>query len=298
MFIATIRHELKSARRERLPQLILSVFLAMVTASSFIGWMTHKTVSSVYNEAVREQLTTQPNPFLQVPALDSVKNVVIYTALIGALFAVIVGVRSSLRDRKSGVLNLIFSRPVGKRQYVAAKYIGILSWLGIVIIIAAILTWASLWIIQGHPPSLSNSQRLLLFFGISWLFMLPFTALGMMSGLFAKQETTALLLPILVWVLITFIVPQLGTAEEPISFLTPIPSQPVSQGVFFQINRSLLQPISYTDHYKELSGASLSLSQDHQVAKQSLEFALIIGVTVVSLIVFSPKLIRSGELYE
>jgi ABC-2 type transport system permease protein len=172
MFVATILNELKSARRERLPQLILAVFLAMVAAASFIGWMTHKTVTSVYNEALRERVTTQPNPFLQVPQLDAVKNVVIYTALIGALFAVIVGVRSSLRDRKSGVLDLIFSRPVDKRKYILAKYVGILLWLGVVIAIAAILTWVSLWIIQGQPESLVNSGRLIIFFSISWLFLL------------------------------------------------------------------------------------------------------------------------------
>ena len=89
--------------------------------------MTHTTVTSVYNEALREGATTQPNPFLSVPQLDPVKNVVVYIALIGALFAILVGVQSMLRERKSRVLNLILSRPIGMRSYVLAKFLGITS---------------------------------------------------------------------------------------------------------------------------------------------------------------------------
>lgn len=298
MFAATIQHEIKAARRERLPQLILIVFLFMVAAASFIGWLTHETVTSVYNEALRQGATTQPNPFLQIPQLDPVKNVIIYMALIGALFAVLIGVRSSVRDRKSRVLDLVFSRPVSKRQYVAARFIGMAIWLGVITVIAAVLTWLSLWIVQGHATSLGNTGRLLAFFALSWLFLLPFMALGMMSGMRAKGETTALLVPILVWALVTFVVPQFGTAEEPISFLNPVPAQPASEGAFFQINHQVLQPFSFTDHYKELSAASLHFTDDHDTTRQMLEFALIVGVTVVPLLVCAPQLMRKGELYE
>jgi ABC-2 type transport system permease protein len=196
------------------------------------------------------------------------------------------------------VLDLVFSRPIGKRSYTLARFVGIAAWLGVIIVIAGVLTWASLWIVQSAAPSLADVGHLATFFVVSWLFLLPFTALGMMSGMYAKQETTAMLLPILVWVLFTFVVPQLGTAEEPISFLNPVPAQPASQGVFFEINRQVLQPLSFTDHYKELSSAALQYTSDHELVRQGLEFTLIIGLTVVPLVVFSPQLIRQGELYE
>lgn len=297
-FGATIKQEITAARRDWLPQVILGVFLGMIAAASFIGWMTHITVTSVYNEALREGATHQPNPFLNAPQLDPVKNVVIYITLIGALFAILVGVQSMVRERKSRVLDLILTRPIGMRSYVLAKFTGIGVWLGIVLGVSAVLTWISLWIIQGHAVSASNCLQLLIFFGISWLFLLPFTALGMMSGLRSKQETTALLLPILVWVLIAFIVPQLGTAEEPVSFLNPVPAQPISHGIFFQTNRMLLQPVSFTDHYKELSGAVLHYRQGQSLVSQSLEFGLIDAITIIPLVWLSPKLIRKGELYE
>lgn len=298
MFAAIVSHEIKAARRERLPQLVLAVFLLMIAVASFIGWLTHVTVTGVYDEALRQGATTLPNPFLHIPQLNPVKNVIIYIALIGALFAILIGVRSSVRDRKSQVLNLVFSRPISKRNYVLARFIGMGLWLGVIMAVAGVLTWLSLWIVQGQPASFANTERLSIFFILSWLFVLPFMALGMMSGMRAKGETVALLVPILIWALITFVVPQFGTAEEPISFLNPVPAQPASQGSFFQMNRQVLQPLSFTEHYKELGAISLQLTDNHDVTQQVLEFTAIISVAVVSLLVLAPRLMRKGELYE
>lgn len=296
-YMTTVVQELRAARRERLPQLILGVFIVLVAAASFIGWLTRVTVTSIYNEALRQGVTNQPNPFLHASALDPVKNIVIYVALIGALLAIILGVQSTLRDRKAKVLDMVFSRPISKRHYVAAKFIGISAWLGIVMCAAAVFTWLSLWIIHGQPLALWPTGRLAVFFVISWLFLAPFTAIGMISGLASKRETSALLAPILLWVLLTFIVPQLGTAAEPISFLNPVPAQVASSGVFFQINHQILQPISYIDHYKRLSADTLGYD-NASWKTQALETGLSVMAGVAVLIGFAPKAIRKGELYE
>lgn len=297
-YTAIIKQELRTASRERLPQLILGVFIVLIGAASFIGWLTHKTVTNVYSEALREGVTKQPNPFLQAPALDPVKNVVIYIALIGALLAIILGVQSALRDRKAKALDMVFSRPVSKQRYVSAKFIGVSLWLGAVMAIAACSTWLSLWLIRSHPLSLSLTGSLALFFIFSWLFLAPFTAIGMMSGFMSRRETTALLLPILLWVLLTFVVPQLGTAEEPISFLNPVPAQVASNGVFFQINHRLLQPISYIDHYKQLSAVTLRYAHDPSWKTEAFEAGVVAFAGVATLAALTPKRIRRGELYE
>jgi ABC-2 type transport system permease protein len=296
--MAIMRHEFQTARRERLPQIILIVFIALIGAASFIGWLTHTTVTNVYNEALREGVTHQINPFSQTSALDPLKNIVIYVALIGALLAILLGVQSALRDRKARSLDLVFSRPISKRRYVCAKFAGVCLWLGGIMIIAAGTTWLSLWLIQSKPLSVSLTGNLFIFFGISWLFLTPFTAIGMMSGFMNRRETTALLTPILVWVLLTFVVPQLGTAEEPISFLNPVPAQVSSSGAFFQFNHRLLQPISYIDHYKQLSARTLGYAQDPSWRMGALEAGLVAisGIAVMALV--TPLFIRRGELYE
>lgn len=295
---AVVRQELRTARRERLPMILLAVFFVLIAAATFIGWMTHTTVTSVYNEALREGATSQPNPFLLVAPLDSVKNIVIYISLIGALLAIVMGVQSALRDRKAKVLGMVLSRPLHRRAYAAAKLSGIMLWLAGVLGVAALMTWVSVWIVRGQPVPLGQVGQLMLFFFVSWCFLLPFAAIGLWSGMSSRQETTALLLPILIWALIMFIVPQLGTAAEPISFLNPVPAQVASTGPFFSFNQHFLQPLSYIDHYKAVSSVVLQYTDASSLAVQLSEAIGLALATTAAYIFVSPRMIRSGELYE
>lgn len=295
---AVVRQELRTARRERLPMILLLVFFILIAAATFIGWMTHTTVTSVYNEALREGATSQPNPFLLVAPLDSVKNIVIYISLIGALLAVVMGVQSALRDRKAKVLGMVFSRPLPRRSYAAAKLGGIMLWLAGVLGVAALMTWVSVWVVHGQPVPLGQVGQLMLFFFVSWCFLLPFAAIGLWSGMSSRQETTALLLPILIWALIMFIVPQLGTAAEPISFLNPVPAQVASTGPFFSFNQHILQPLSYIDHYKAVSSVVLQYTDASSLAVHLSEAIGLALATTIAYIFVSPRMIRSGELYE
>lgn len=287
------------ARYERLPQLLLIIFIVMVAAASFIGWLTHATVTSVYNEALREGATTQPNPFLHAPPLNSVKNIVIYIALIGALLAIILGVQSALRDRKAKVLNMVFSRPVSRRHYLFAKLLGISIWLAVILAVSAVFTWISLWVIQGQPLSASLTGHLVVFFIISWLFLVPFISMGLMSGFIARRETTALLTPVLLWALLSFVIPQLGTAAEPISFLNPVPAQVASKGKFFRSSRQVLQPVSYINHYKQISASTLGYNNSGESWKSpSFEAAILAAGSLAVLVSLTPRAIRKDELYE
>src|SRR3979411_273154 len=128
-FIATIRQELLSAKRERLPQIFLALFLAMVAVSSFIGWATNHTVTNVYNKAVKQSITKAANPFTGVSPLYYARNTVIYIVLIGALLAIVLGVQSMLRDRKARVTDLLLSRPLNTPLYLGAKLTGLCLWL-------------------------------------------------------------------------------------------------------------------------------------------------------------------------
>jgi ABC-2 type transport system permease protein len=295
---ATIRHEIRCAQRDRLPQLMLAVFLLMAAASALIGWLTHVTVSSVYAEAVREGVTRRPDPFLSSPPLFSVKNMVIYVSAVGALLAILVGVQSGLRERRAGVIDLVFSRPVGVRRHIVGKLAGVGLWLGLVLAVSAVLIVIGLSIAGGRIPSLADTVNLLLFFGLSWAFLVPFAALGIMSGMRSQRETTALLLPVLTWVALLFVVPQLGTAEEPISFLNPVPAQIPARGGFFSAISQVLQPLSFVTDYKKLSAFTLGFGDTAGLTVRQLDFSLMALAGVLALVILGPRLLRKGELYE
>lgn len=282
-FVATARHELRSAQRERMPQALLVVFLGMVAASSLIGWSTNHTVTQVWEKTRAAGLTQAKNPFAGVSPLYYAANVVIYVVLIGALLAIVLGATSALRGRKSGTLDLVLSRPAGTRSYLAGKLAGTGAWLAIVVVAAAVLDWVSLAIIQGALLSAGDTLRLAAFYGVAWLFLLGFLALGLVSGLYSRRETTALLVPIAIWSVVAFVVPQLGTAARPVSLLNPVPAVPTEGGAFSVIHTAL-GPLSVTEQFKTVSGSLLGngqVSGNVLVGLTSILAALALGSAVL-----------------
>ncbi len=254
------RQELRIAGTNRLAMLLSGIFLGMVLISGFIGWASHHTVTSVYGEALREGAASGPNPFSTQQPLDLIRNTVIYTILIGALSAILVGVQSAMHDRKAGVVDLLFSRPVTTRQYVAGKFLGMQYLLALILAAAGLLSWGTALFIRGAMLSPADTGALAAFFLLAWLFLVPFNMLGFIFGAGSRRETSALLAPILVWVLLVFVLPQLGTAAHPVSLLNPVPAQPASQGSFFAFNHRILQPVSPADRFKGASAGLLGFS--------------------------------------
>ncbi len=281
VILAVARQEVRTARTNRLAMLLIGIFIGMVIVSGFIGWATHHTISSVYREALREGATSAPDPLSAQQPLDLIRNTVIYVILIGALSAILLGVRSTEGDRKAGVVDLIFSRPVTSRQYATGKLLGIQLLTGFILMIAALVSWMVMLLISGRGLSLADTGDLMLFFVLAWLFLFPFSALGFILGAISRRETSALLVPILVWALLVFVIPQLGTAEHPVSLLNPVLARPVSQGPFFALSRRVLQPVSVTDRFRS-AGAGLLRIDGADTQSHILDWLSLAGIAAGS----------------
>jgi ABC-2 type transport system permease protein len=252
LMLITARQEMKSLRREQLPQALLLVFVGMVSMSSFIGWLTNKNVTQIWQKVKDEGLTSAPNPFVNVSPLYYLRNTVIYLVLVGALLAIVLGVSSMVRDRKAGTLDLVLSRPIEAPAYLMGKLIGVVLWLGMILSIVAAISWTSISFIIGMSLSANDSTRLLVFFGMSLVFLTGFVLFGMISAIYSSRETSALLIPISIWSVITFVLPQLGTADHPVSLLNPVPAI-ATQGGAFSILNSIFGPFSLSEQFKKIS---------------------------------------------
>lgn len=257
--LAIAFQELRLARTNRLAMLLLAIFVGMVLLSGFIGWATHQTVTDVYNETVREGATSAPNPFSSQEPLELMKNTVIYVVLIGTLLAIVLGVQSGLADRKAGVIDMIFSRQLRGRQYVIGKLLGMQFLMAMIIACAGAISWAAILLISGRALDTAEALSLAGFLMLAWLFLLPFNCIGLACGSVGRRESGALLAPMLAWVILTFVMPQLGTAEHPVALLNPVAAQPTAPGSFFDINRTVLKPLSLTERFKDLSSSLLHL---------------------------------------
>lgn len=271
--------EIRSLRREKLAQALLVVFVAMVSLSSFIGWLTNRNVTGIYRKVKDHGLTSAPNPFAHVAALYYLRNTVIYLVLVGALLAIVLGVASVIRDRKAHTLDLILVRPIHSRSYLLGKLIGIGLWLTMILGLVTVISWTSIAFIIGRPLTSADTGRLLLFFAMSLIFLLGFVLLGMICALYSSRETSALLLPIAIWSVITFVLPQLGTADHPVSLLNPVPAIANQGGAFSTLN-SIFSPFSITEQFKKVSSRILGNTDfvgSPTVSLSALAIVLILG---------------------
>ncbi len=281
--LVTARQEIKSLRREKLAQALLVVFVGMVSVSSFIGWLTNKNVTAIWQKVKEQGLTTAPNPFANVPALYYLRNTIIYLVLIGALLAIVLGVTSIIRDRKAHTADLILTRPIDSRSYLLGKLMGIELWLAAILGFVTLISWASIALIIGKALAFGDSLRLVAFFSMSLIFLLGFVLLGMICALYSSRETNALLLPISLWSIITFVLPQLGTADHPVSLLNPVPAL-ANQGGAFSILNSIFSPLSTSEQFKK-AGSSILQNPDFTgsptIGIIVLALALMVGTFVL-----------------
>lgn len=91
----------------------------------------------------------------------------------------------------------------------AARLLGQLAGLGVVpaavISISSSVSWVIISIINGEPLGWADSGRVVLFGLLSWVLLTTFALLGMLTGIRSKQETTALLVPFVIWSAVAFV---------------------------------------------------------------------------------------------
>jgi ABC-2 type transport system permease protein len=293
-FLVSAQHEMLNARRTRTAHLLLIVFIGMVVVSSVIGWVTNQTVTGVYEKVIADGLTTAPNPFAGVTPLYYARNAVIYVLLIGSLMAIVLGVQATLRDRKAATTDLVLSRPVAS----VARLLGQLAGVGVVLAAAIgigfFASWVIIGVINGAPLGWADTARIIAFGLLSWVLLTTFALLGMLTGLRSKQETTALLVPFVIWSAIAFVVPQIGTAARPVSLLNPVPAVSPTGG-YFDLVSAITGPLSVTEQFKRASSIIL---QDSTVTGDPLPSVLIllaflIVMTVIVLVTPRNRM-RSG----
>jgi len=283
-FLVSARHEMLNTRRARTAHPLVVVFIGMVIVSSAIGWVTNQTVTGVYEKVVADGLTTAPNPFTDVTPLYYARNAVIYVLLIGSLMAIVLGVQATLRDRKAGTIDLVLSRPVGPVSRLLGQLAGLSVVLAAVIGISFLVSWIVICVINGAPLGWADTGRVVVFGLLSWVLVTTFALLGMLTGLRSRQETTALLVPFVIWSAVAFVLPQIGTAARPVSLLNPVPAVSPTGGSFDAL-ATITGPLSVTEQFKRASSIILRDTTVTGDATSSflVLLAFLVGMTVVVL---------------
>jgi ABC-type transport system involved in multi-copper enzyme maturation permease subunit len=248
--------------RERIVAALAGLFMALVLISAWLGWQATSTVNSIYLDAAAFlQKAGQPvptNPVLDISPLSLMRNLVVYVALIGALAAIVIGNQLVSLDRKSGTIPLISVRPVGARDYAAGK----IAALGGLVLgltgVAALVSLATFALLPQTGLDAAGWAKLAGFFAISSVYMTIFGLLALASAAACRSEGVGLLIPVAVWLTLTFILPALTSNILPTAALNPISAlAPLPDSAFFQWTGLLIGPLSLADAYKIVSAGFL-----------------------------------------
>ena len=282
--IATVAsHQVLSLRRQRVFLAMLATLLTMTALAGVLGWSSHQTIVRVYDEAVKLLASTgkpaPPNPFLLKPTLSLLSNMVVYIPLIGALLALIVGHLSIVDDENNGTGRLVFSRQISRTSYVLGKIVSAAVVLVVVLAGSLLLSVAALLVVNRTIAG-ADLGRLLLFYGLSWLYLMVFSLIGMVTVLMTRRRSIALLSAMGAWLVITFVIPQFTSGLRPTQSLNPITDPASTSQTFFKIT-SKLRPYSVVEQYKQASGGILQTAPTESLGQTIQRVLPIAGLALV-----------------
>lgn len=284
------RHEVLALQRQKTFTLLLAIFLTMTLFSTYIGWSTRHTILAVYNETVHRMAAAgagniPANPFLALQPLSILKNMVIYILLIGSLLAIVVGNRAFIRDRRAGVIKVLFSRPVSRLEFVLGKTAGMFLILSAIMAASFMISLISSSLLAGRLLHGPDILRLFIFYLISLEYLMVFAMLGFLFSMTSRSESMALMSSVMVWILISFVLPQLNSALDPASLLNPTTIQAAfPQSHFFTSVREFITPFSISENYKTMGRMLLEGNTFSSSLGPSLAFLVLLSAACVKAI--------------
>lgn len=264
-FTASAKSGISLALRDRTISLLAAMFFVMVLVSAYLGWSATDTVNAIYAQAVpalkANSMPVPPNPVGEMSALSLFRNMVTYVALLGALAALVLGHQSVASDRKSGAFPLLLSRPISRSGLAAGKITSLAALVGAILLFAAVVNILTMLILPGLVVNGTVWFGLVQFYAISALYLLALSLLGAVCATIFRMESMALLVPVTIWLALTFILPQVTSNIGPMAALNPVSANLVApDGTFFVLTAKVLGPISIAESYRFLAASVLEIA--------------------------------------
>lgn len=273
MIIEIAKKEIKDAFRNKLFLSILVLLLALTIVSIILGSFQVKIAMDNYNNSIsflqslgKAELPPMPN----LNPISASKGFVNYIGMVGALLAIVLGNTAISKEHKNGTLRLILSRGVFRDTYLNGKLLGNLTILAGITTLTEIITFLALLLIGGVALTANDVIRLLLFFGMSLLYMTFFTILSMGIATVTTKGSRALLMTVIVWLVLSFVFPQIGDTMDmdnqiPGGFFSSMgmsrdqEHQVLQKFKFYETLRDSVEEMSPTKHYERISFALLNV---------------------------------------
>jgi len=209
------------ARKEFLDGITSKKFIVIVSLLLLIFTVAINEGIESYNESLeryKEDMTiTKDTPDALPPRFMSNKPSILYIfmnlsslfGLIGPILSIALGFDLISGEKDRGSLKSLLSHPVYRDAVINGKAIGGISALTVAMLIVTSLSIGFL-IISNVVPTGDELVRILIFMGMSLLLMLSYFSVSLMSSTVAKNSTRAIFYAILLFVVLSYIVPLAG----------------------------------------------------------------------------------------
>lgn len=294
MIIEIAKKEISDAFRNKLFLSILVMLLVLTIVSIILGSYQVKIAMDNYNNSISFLQSLGKAELPPMPKLNPIsasKGFVNYIGMVGALLAIVLGNTAISKEYKNGTMKLILSRGVFRDTFLNGKLLGNLAILAGITVLTGIITFVALVAIGGVALTTYDVIRLLLFFGMSFLYMTFFTVLSMGIATVSTKGSRALLITVIVWLVLSFVLPQIGDTMDmdnqiPGGFFSSMgmsrdqEHQVLKQFKFYETLRDGVEEMSPTKHYERISYALLNVKPGFE-ANTPLE---VVGLKWVNLL--------------
>ena len=209
--------EIRDAFRNRLFLIILAMMLILVLVSVVLGAFQVRVNVDSYNQSVELLKSIGKTNLPDAPNLNPLSASKSYTntiGMLGALLGIVLGNAAIRRERESGTMRLIMVRQASRGTLVGGKTLGNLSLLLMISVLFCGLSLAAVPAFGHWKLTSDESLRLMMFFMVGFLYMMFFLLLSMLLTIAFEKSEKALLLTVTVWLILSFILPQIGDTMD------------------------------------------------------------------------------------
>lgn len=269
------RQSLRLTLREGTVLVIAALFVVLVLISAWLGWRATATVNLIFTDAAAflqsQGRAVPPNPVLATSPLELLRNVAVYVSLIGVLAAIVIGNRLIALDRRSGVLPLYGTRTGNGASIGIGKVLALVALVAGLTLIATVVSAATLLTLPAVTVTGGQWTRLVAFFLLSGGYMLIFGLVALGSAARSRSETVGLLLPVTLWLILTFVLPSVTGNLLPTASINPVSALAAPpEATFFRWTSWGLGPVSIAESYRFISASLLDFLPEGRLSASAV----------------------------
>ena len=246
---------------------ILGILAVILGAMQIRATMVEYNTSIDYLKSLgKTTLPEMPN----INPLAISKGYVNYLGMVGALMAIILGNTTLMKERNQGTLRLILSRGVFRDKLLTSKILGNVIVMAMISLVLSLVTIATIYGIGQASLTGDHLIRLVLFFTMSLLYMIFFYTVSLILTLVTNQGSKALLISIIIWIVLAFILPQIGDTMDmdnqlPGGFFASMGLDKAGEDMIlarfktYEWIRNGIEELSPMKHYERMSYALLNI---------------------------------------